>query len=217
MYEATQILTKEYVQRVLMDQLDRQSFLKLVGPYRTGKMVDFDRMRQDGIIDKYNLLAYLTTASSLKRTVLESFISRHGKGNLENEASKEQYEKQLKRIKGLQEKTILGTRCGGFIDELEIAEDGGSHHSSMLIGDTVLDMSDKTLENQISTYQVGIESTLLGKLEKEGTLLQTRGLATVCTAVQEKIPIITEVIEQEVKQKNSKKSTVDYQKILTQN
>ena len=77
MYEASEQLTKEYVTRTLLDSYDRRSFLNLIEPYRNGKSVDLERIEKDGKMESYNLLAYLTTSSTLKKTVLESLIASH--------------------------------------------------------------------------------------------------------------------------------------------
>ncbi len=220
MFEASQILTQEYVKRVLLDDIDRLAFLNLVAPYRKDRIVDFEKMKQDGIMDEYNLLAYLTTASSLKKGVLESVIAEHSHNPEKKEEADKQVEKQLSRIKKLQEKTVLGTQSGGFIDELELSESGGSHQSSIMVGDSTLDTSNQSVEEQISTYKNGIKMILLGKMGKSDEKLGEQGMTTVCSTVQERQPIIKEVIEEEVKAKaaseNKNKDSNNYQKILTQ-
>ncbi|MDE5587180.1 MAG: hypothetical protein K2I72_02275, partial [Bacilli bacterium] len=199
MFEASQTLTQEYAKRVLLDNIDRIAFLDLVTPYRKDNMVDFEKMKQDGIMDQYNLLAYLTTASSLKKGVLESVIAEHSHNPEKKEEADKQVEKQLNRIKKLQGKTILGTQSGGFIDELELSEGGGSHQSSIVIGDSVLDTSNQPVEKQISTYKEGLEKILLEKMGKSDSQLAEQGMTTVCSTVQERAPIIKDVIEEEVK------------------
>lgn len=220
MFEASQVLTHEYVKRVLLDNIDRLAFLKLVSPYRTGQTVNFEKMKQDGVMDEYNLLAYLTTASSLKRRVLESFISEYSNDPEKKEEAQIQVTKHLDRIKKLQEKTVLGTESGGFIDELELSEDGGSHQSSIVVGDSALDTSNQSLEQQISTYKNGVKKILLEKMGKNDSQLGEQGITTICSIIQEREPIIKEVVEGATGAKSTSntkgKEKPDYQKVLTQ-
>ena len=230
MYEASQQLTREYVSRVLLDSYDRRSFLNLVEPYRDGKSVDLERIEQDGKMESYNLLAYLTTSSTLKKTVLESLIASHSNDSSKREELTQQQKKLVERLKKLQQKTVLGTEIGGFVDELQMNGEVGGHQSAMIVNDAVLDTSNKTIEEQIAIYQNGIEKSLMDQMGKGDDGLKEQGLRTICTVLQEREPLIVETVEQEVKSKTvavtqqqepiqqptpiQKQETVVYQKSL---
>jgi len=199
MYEAHQQLTTEYVKRVLLDSYDRRSFLNLVEPYRNGKSVDLARIEQDGKMDSYNLLAYLTTSSTLKKTVLEAFIASHSSNPSRKEELDQQYGKLVERLKKLQQKTVLGTEIGGFVDELQLNGEGGGHQSAMVVNDTVLDTSNRTIEDQVAVYQNGVEKILLDQMGKGDDTLKQQGLMTICNVLQDREPVIVETVEQEVK------------------
>lgn len=199
MYEASQQLTREFVTRVLLDSLDRRNFLELVEPYRNGKSVDLARLEQDGMMESYNLLAYLTTSSTLKKTVLESLIANHSDDSSKKEVLNQQSAKLVERLKKLQQKTILGTEIGGFVDELQMNGEGGGHQSAMVVNDTVLDTSNKTVEEQIAIYQNGMEKALMDQMGKGDETLKEQGMKTICTILQAREPIIVETVEQEVK------------------
>lgn len=199
MYEASQQLTREFVVRTLLDSYDRRSFLALVEPYRDGKSVDLVRLAQDGLMESYNLLAYLTTSSTLKKTVLESLIANYSDDSSKKELLNQQSTKLVERLKKLQQKTVLGTEIGGFVDELQMNGEGGGHQSAMVVNDTVLDTSNKTVEEQIAIYQNGIEKILMDQMGKGDETLKRQGLKTICTILQEREPIIVETVEQEVK------------------
>ncbi len=205
MYEASQQLTREFVIRTLLDSYDRRSFLALVEPYRDGKSVDLVRLEQDGLMESYNLLAYLTTSSTLKKTVLESLIANYSDDSSKKESLNQQSAKLVERLKKLQQKTILGTEIGGFVDELQMNGEGGGHQSAMVVNDTVLDTSNKTVEEQIAIYQNGIEKILMDQMGKGDETLKRQGLKTICTILQEREPIIVETVEQEVKANNMAK------------
>jgi len=223
MYEASQQLTTEYVKRVLLDSYDRRTFLNLVEPYRNGKSVDLERIEQDGMMESYNLLAYLTTSSTLKKTALESFIASHSSDTSKSEELNQQFTKLVERLKKLQQKTILGTGIGGFVDELQLNAIDGTHQSAMVVSDTVLDTSNQTIESQIATYQNGIETLLLDQMGKGDDTLKEQGLKTICTVLQQREPTIVETVEQEVKAKEAisvqqpvvqQQEAVAYQKLL---
>ena len=146
MYEASEQLTKEYVTRTLLDSYDRRSFLNLIEPYRNGKSVDLERIEKDGKMESYNLLAYLTTSSTLKKTVLESLIASHTSDSSKKEELNQQTGKLVDRLNKLSQKTVLGTGIGGFIDELQTNVEGGTHKRVMVVNDTVLDKSNKSVE-----------------------------------------------------------------------
>ena len=205
MYEASQQLTREFVVRTLLDSYDRRSFLALVEPYRDGKSVDLVRLAQDGLMESYNLLAYLTTSSTLKKTVLESLIANYSDDSSKKELLNQQSTKLVERLKKLQQKTVLGTEIGGFVDELQMNGEGGGHQSAMVVNDTVLDTSNKTVEEQIAIYQNGIEKILMDQMGKGDETLKRQGLKTICTILQEREPIIVETVEQEVKANNMAK------------
>lgn len=205
MYEASQQLTREFVIRALLDSYDRRSFLALVEPYRGGKSVDLARLEQDGLMESYNLLAYLTTSSTLKKTVLESLIANYSDDSSKKESLNQQSAKLVERLKKLQQKTILGTEIGGFVDELQMNGEGGGHQSAMVVNDTVLDTSNKTVEEQIAIYQNGVEKVLMDQMGKGDETLKRQGLKTICTILQEREPIIVETVEQEVKANNMAK------------
>lgn len=205
MYEASQQLTREFVVRTLLDSYDRRSFLALVEPYRDGKSVDLVRLAQDGLMESYNLLAYLTTSSTLKKTVLESLIANYSDDSSKKELLNQQSTKLVERLKKLQQKTILGTEIGGFVDELQMNGEGGGHQSAMVVNDTVLDTSNKTVEEQIAIYQNGVEKVLMDQMGKGDETLKRQGLKTICTILQEREPIIVETVEQEVKANNMAK------------
>lgn len=205
MYEASQQLTREFVVRTLLDSYDRRSFLALVEPYRDGKSVDLVRLEQDGLMESYNLLAYLTTSSTLKKTVLESLIANYSDDSSKKELLNQQSTKLVERLKKLQQKTVLGTEIGGFVDELQMNGEGGGHQSAMVVNDTVLDTSNKTVEEQIAIYQNGIEKILMDQMGKGDETLKRQGLKTICTILQEREPIIVETVEQEVKANNMAK------------
>lgn len=205
MYEASQQLTREFVVRTLLDSYDRRSFLALVEPYRDGKSVDLVRLAQDGLMESYNLLAYLTTSSTLKKTVLESLIANYSDDSSKKESLNQQSTKLVERLKKLQQKTVLGTEIGGFVDELQMNGEGGGHQSAMVVNDTVLDTSNKTVEEQIAIYQNGIEKILMDQMGKGDETLKRQGLKTICTILQEREPIIVETVEQEVKANNMAK------------
>lgn len=205
MYEASQQLTREFVIRALLDSYDRRSFLALVEPYRDGKSVDLARLEQDGLMESYNLLAYLTTSSTLKKTVLESLIANYSDDSSKKESLNQQSAKLVERLKKLQQKTVLGTEIGGFVDELQMNGEGGGHQSAMVVNDTVLDTSNKTVEEQIAIYQNGIEKILMDQMGKGDETLKRQGLKTICTILQEREPIIVETVEQEVKANNMAK------------
>lgn len=205
MYEASQQLTREFVIRALLDSYDRRSFLALVEPYRDGKSVDLARLEQDGLMESYNLLAYLTTSSTLKKTVLESLIANYSDDSSKKESLNQQSAKLVERLKKLQQKTILGTEIGGFVDELQMNGEGGGHQSAMVVNDTVLDTSNKTVEEQIAIYQNGVEKVLMDQMGKGDETLKRQGLKTICTILQEREPIIVETVEQEVKANNMAK------------
>lgn len=205
MYEASQQLTREFVIRALLDSYDRRSFLALVEPYRDGKSVDLARLEQDGLMESYNLLAYLTTSSTLKKTVLESLIANYSDDSSKKELLNQQSTKLVERLKKLQQKTVLGTEIGGFVDELQMNGEGGGHQSAMVVNDTVLDTSNKTVEEQIAIYQNGVEKVLMDQMGKGDETLKRQGLKTICTILQEREPIIVETVEQEVKANNMAK------------
>ena len=199
MYEASEQLTKEYVTRTLLDSYDRRSFLNLIEPYRNGKLVDLERIEKDGKMESYNLLAYLTTSSTLKKTVLESLIASHTSDSSKKEELNQQTGKLVDRLNKLSQKTVLGTGIGGFIDELQTNVEGGTHKSAMVVNDTVLDTSNQSVEQQIATYKNGVERILLDQMGKGDDTLKQEGLKTICSVLQEREPIIVETVEQEVK------------------
>lgn len=201
MYDASEQLTKEYVTRVLLDSFDRRSFLNLVDPYRNGKSVDLERIEQDGKMEQYNLLAYLTTSSTLKKTVLESLIASHSDNSSKKEELNQQTKKLIERLNKLSQKTVLGTSVGGFVDELQMNVEGGSHQSAMVVNGTVLDTSNQRVEQQITTYKNGVERILLDQMGKGDDTLKEQGLKTICSVLEKREPIIVETIEQEVKAK----------------
>ena len=203
MYEANQQLTNEYVKRTILDSYDRRTFLNLVEPYRNGTTVDLDRIEQDGKMELYNLLAYLTTSSTLKKTVLEFFIASHSSDPSKKEELNQQQKKLVERLKKLGQKTVLGTEIGGFVDELQMNGEGGGHQSAMVVNDIVLDTSNKTTEEQIIIYQNGIEQALLDQMGKGDDTLKEQGLMTVCNVLQRREPVIVETVEQEVKTKTT--------------
>ena len=199
MYEASEQLTKEYVTRTLLDSYDRRSFLNLIEPYRNGKSVDLERIEKDGKMESYNLLAYLTTSSTLKKTVLESLIASHTSDSSKKEELNQQTGKLVDRLNKLSQKTVLGTGIGGFIDELQTNVEGGTHKSAMVVNDTVLDTSNQSVEQQIATYKNGVERILLDQMGKGDDTLKQEGLKTICSVLQEREPIIVETVAQEVK------------------
>jgi len=157
MQEAKEILTREYIKRVLMDMIDRQAFLNLVAPYRVGTAVNFEQMKEAGVVDTYNLFAYLTTASSLKKTVLESMIADYSSDSSKKEELKSKQEKQQKRLEKLQEKIGFTPQNGGLIDELEEA----NGLSNIMIGEEAINTTNKTLEEQITIYQEQLKNPIL--------------------------------------------------------
>ncbi len=212
MQEAKEILTREYIKRVLMDMIDRQAFLNLVAPYRVGTAVNFEQMKEAGVVDTYNLFAYLTTASSLKKTVLESMIADYSSDSSKKEELKSKQEKQQKRLEKLQEKIGFTPQNGGLIDELEEA----NGLSNIMIGEEAINTTNKTLEEQITIYQEQLKNILQDKMREENPEINPQNIITVCREVEKLQSVITEFIEQETKSKTVSQSSTNYQKTLTQ-
>ena len=214
MYGASQLLTKEYVKRMCLESIDRENFLKFIKPYRNGNMVDFERIKQNGELDQYNLLAYLTICSSLGKKLVENFIKEQS-GNISQE-ERTKIQKQVERLKGLQTKTVIGQNNGGFIDELVVEVGEGQQRSSIQVGDTNIDTSGKSTEEQVGLFLNGLQNMLVNEIKKETPMVTGQQIATVCIAVGEKERAMQEELKEESKV-NTGQQTVSYQKTINLN
>lgn len=214
MFEASQMLTKEYVKRACLEDIDRKNFLNFVKPYRKGNAVDFEQIKQDGKLDQYNLLAYLTISSSLGKQLIGNFIKEQS-GNIDQE-ERVKIQKQIERLKGLQVKTIVGTNSGGFIDELVTETGGGQQKSSIQVGNIDIDTTGKSTEEQVELFLNGLQEMLVNEMKKETPMVTGQQIATVCMTVGSKEKAIQEVVHEEAKA-NTEQKNANYQKTLSQN
>lgn len=213
MSQTSQILEGEYAKRIWLDNLDRREFLDFVNPYRTESKIDFAAMEQSGKMPEYHLLAYQTTASHLTRLVLEDFIHDNTSEEVSGgHSASVDWEAQITKLKNLQEKAGLDTQSGGLLDEMEPLKEGESiQKCRLVVGTKDIDVTGKTVEEEIGIYKKGIEEVLLDSIQKENSSSQ---LSEICTNMSKNQKAIIGLIEQEFQVKRTTK-TSSYQKILS--
>lgn len=214
MQEALNVLSKEYSKRVWLQKLDKDVLDDFLKNYRDGETVNIDRLRQDGQLDEYNLQIWISASSDLKLAVFENYVNSHRKGqeNVENLDIKA----KMNKLGVLQEKVFPNRKEGGFVDEVEPdAGDGREQRSSVNVGDSEIETTGKTLEEQIALYQGELEKTLYATLNPER---KEEELAQVCEIFASKRKkVIDETVTEELQKaiENTKKNG-GMQKILTQ-
>ncbi len=214
MSQTSQILEGEYAKRIWLDNLDRREFLDFVNPYRTEAKIDFAAMEQSGKMPEYNLLAYQTTASHLTRLVLEDFISNNVSGEVSGgHNTSVDWEAQITKLKNLQEKAGLDTQSGGLLDEMEPLKEGENIQKCRLtIGTKEIDVTGKSVEEEIGMYKKEIENILLESLGKESS---ANLLKEVCSDISKNQKAIIELVEQEFQNQRKSQASANYQKVLS--
>lgn len=211
--QASKLLEGEYAKRIWLDKIDKENFANFTEPYRENGVVNMAKIEQNNEMDAYNLLLYLEVSSSLKKEVLEAFISKRGKGQYSESLDRASQMKQLKELEG---KTELRGISGGFVDEVDISEAGGSSH--LIIFDESLDTTGKTVEEQMSMYEKELERVMEESIQKEnGSLDSNEFLSSICKKIEMAKGEISSIINQALEEsKKEKESTSKYQKILAE-
>lgn len=215
MSQTSQILKGEYAKRVWLDNLDRREFLDFVNPYRTESKIDFAAMEQSGKMPEYHTLAYQTTASHLTRLVLEDFIKDNASEEVSGgHSTSVDWEAQITKLKNLQEKAGIDTKSGGLVDEMEPLKEGENiQKCRLVVGSKDIDVTGKTIEEEVVMYKKGIEEILLDSINKENS----SNLSEICSDISKNQKAIIELVEQEFQAQRKMQASTNYQKVLSQN
>ncbi len=214
MQESLNVLTKEYLKRSWLKELDESILDEFIKDYQDGDQINYGKLRESDKVDEYNLLSWISASSDLKLAILEDYINSHRRDSPKEESS--DIKDKMDLLRELQLKVFGDNNEGGFVDEVEPdAGDGRQQRSSITVLDTELDTTGKSLNDQILLYQKALEESLVETLSPEK---KQEELSNVCdTFSSTRKEAVEKTVKEEVRQAIEKtKQTGGIQKVLTQ-